>query len=620
LAAWSRSTTSTTIELYKKDNTPVNGTGYTTYTSGGTATVSTTDWGTFSPGTSVTLTASSALFQSGHVGALWRLWEPGKDTGIAQPVATKKVANNDQYTQDGKVYGVTNLAGTSKWDDEWRYPSHESGIIRVRNTEGSRFFDAVYLHDTSVILEVTAYTSTTSVTARVVRNHVPKSVVDSGTTFWEEGAWNGARGYPGVITFHEQRLFAAGSTSDPQTLWASRTGAFEDFLDGPDDDNALVYAIASDKVDVVLWLTSGKTLLLGTASGEYSVAPTSQNEALTPSNVRVARQTPFGSAPVRPVRIGAAVLFGQRNGKAANDARKVRELAYSFQADSYVAPDLTIISEHITGHGVTEFAYQANPDNIVWAVRSDGQLAAVTYEREQEVVGWHRHILGGTFGNGGDAVVERAATIPGDDGDELWLVVKRTIGGQTRRYIEMLTAGLTESSEKKDAIYLDGALTYSGATTTTVSGLMHLEGETVDALADGAAVRDLVVSGGTVTLPNAASLVHVGLRYTSAIETLDLEAGAQAGAAKSRAKRISQVYLSVYRTLGGRLGEAAGTLDDIIYRTPSDPMGSSPALRTELVEFDFPAGWEREARVRFEHDEPYPFLLRGLAVEVNTSG
>ena len=619
-----RNVTSTTFELFDDCGRAVNSTGYGAYTSGGSIGQTVSIWGTYAPGAKVTLTSSESLFSSNMVGTLFRLWEPGQSSAIRSPPlgsAYNVLATGDLYTKNGHVYGIQNLSIGGDWQKINDFPNHKSGTVHFNfNDFIGVNGDVVFLHDSFTVVEITAYTSATVATAVVRTGHVPKSVVTYGTAYWEEGAWNETRGYPGVVGFHEGRLFAAASTDSPQTVWASKTQAFEDFQDGAEDDQALTYTAASGRVDQFKWMMTGKNLVLGTSSSEYVAAASSQNEALTPSNVRMVPQTQYGSASsVQPVRVGNTILFGQRRGTQSNPARKIRELAYSFQEDNFVAADVTIVSDHITGTGITEMTYQADPDSVIYCRREDGQIAGLTYEADQDVKGWHRQILGGIFGNG-DAVVERMATIPGTSADEVWLIVKRTINGATKRYIEVLTPGLLPETDPQDAVYLDSALTYDGTETSTITGLWHLEGETVYALADGAKQGPFTVASGAITLTTAASKVHVGLSYTLVVETTDIEAGAQAGAAKSRQKRISEIFLDLYRSLGGRCGPRGGSIDDIVYRTPSDEMSQAPGLRTGLERFEFPGGWEDKAIIRIEHDEPYPFNLLGIALELSTSG
>lgn len=616
-----RNVTDDTFELWSRYDTPIDGAAYTAYTSGGTATIATTAFGTISPGSTVTLTSSDDLFTSDHVGALFRLWEPGKGTGVAVPVPgdTSDTSNNLNITNDGKVYGMAEPGITTEYLDQWSLPTHDDGAVNIsgKGGDGNTYsYYAVFLHDISCVLEITAVASATSATARVVRNHIPKSIIDEErTNVWEEGAWSGERGYPGEITFFEQRLWAAGSTAEPQKIWASKSGSFEDFQDGADDDAAIIYEIASNKVDVIRWLSPGKVLVIGTASGEYAAAASSRGEALTPSNARITKQTPYGVSGALPVQVANATIFVQRYGKPSNEGRKIREFAYSFESDNFVAPDLTIISEHITNGGIDNLVYQQSPDSVLWSARGDGQLPGMTYEREQEVTGWHRAVLGGT---GVD--VESMAVIPGTYGDELWLAVKRTVDGGTVRYVEYMHPGLQDDDDKQDGVYVDSALTYSGSATATITGLDHLEGETVDVLGDGFVQKGLTVSSGSITLSEAVSEATVGLPYTTIIETLELEGGLRNGSARGQPKRIGKIKLELYRSMGGRYGRNAANMNDILYRDTGDSMGTTPDLYTGLIDTSFDSGWSEKPIVRLEHDDPLPFSVLGIVEEQEVTG
>lgn len=583
--------------------------------SGGT----TTAYSTYAEGaTGITLTATSALFDAAMVGSLFRLFEPGKGTGAGSPQTGAGIANGNFYSNDGKIYGVSNLTGTAIVRSDWTYPTHEEGTVRVLNIPRSNYFDAVYLHDSSCIVKITGYTSSTVVTVTIVKNHMPDSIIREGTSLWEEGAWSSFRGFPSAITLHEQRLWGAAPPDDPQTIWFSRTAGFLNFLDGAEDDHAGSYTIVSDRADPILWMSSGKTMIVGTASGEFSVAASSRGEKLTPSNVTIKLQATRGSSVVRPVRVDDSVLYGQREGNSSNDSLKMRQITYAFSSDSYNSSDRTIISDHITYPGFDTIAYQVTPDAMIWVRRSDGVIPALTYEAEQEVAAWQRAIVP----TGTAAKVLNIETLPGDDGDILYCLVSRTINGATRVHVEKLSQIFTYNDAKEDATCVDSWLTYSGSATTTITGLWHLEGESVDALADGSKVLDLTVTNGTVTLPIAASKVTVGLRYKAIIETLDLDVAAQQGTAKSRPGRVSQVFLQLLFSLGGWVGTAADKMTPIKYRTPSDVMGSSPDLFSGLLKdgVSLPSAWDRKRIIRIEHDEPYPFMVNGLAAELTTNG
>lgn len=579
-----------------------------------------TGYGTLPVGARVVITSVANVFDADHVGGLFRLNEEGGATGVASaPVgdSTKAIGAGNAYTYEGNVYGVGVVSGISTWEKVTRVPDHKSGTVRVY-ASGGGYYDADYLHPGYSVVRITDYVSATEVTAEIVKYHMPQSVFEDGTSFWEEGAWSDYRGYPRAIAFFEQRLWLAGSAGEPTVLWGSRSAAWEDFEDGSEDDDAIVYRLASGSADVIRWLSGGRILTAGTSMGEYAIAASSQNEALTPTNFRANVQTTYGTSTAHPVRVNQAVLYPQRAGNAENDARKLREFAYSFQSDAYGSADITIFAEHVTGDGFDEITYALDPESLIFLRRIDGMLAACTYEREQEVVAWHRHALSGT-----DAEVKAQLVSPGDDGDELWLSVARTVGGVATRSIEVIALAINERTAKQDGIYMDAAVVYTGAATTTISGIGHLEGETVGVVNAGNVETAKTVTGGRITLDRSSGggTVVIGLpAYTMVLEPQALEAGAKAGTAQARAQKISRAWLRVVESLGGSIGTTASDQRPIHYRVASDPMDSSPPLYTGILDLDLPSGWERDGTIRIEHAEPLPFFVAGLVAEVNTSG
>ena len=200
---------------------------------------------------------------------------------------------------------------------------------------------------------------------------------------------SGADNRPSCVSFFEQRLVFANTNNNPQTLWFSKSGDYENFTTGTNADDAMIYTIASNQVNAIQYLKAVRTLIVGTSGGEFTVSADGTDASITPTNVTIKRQSSFGSAGVDAIPAGNAVLFLQKA------RRKIRELAYNFDTDGYVAPDLTILANHITETGVVQMDYQQEPHSIVWAVRTDGVLGGLTYNRLENVVAWHRHILGG---------------------------------------------------------------------------------------------------------------------------------------------------------------------------------------------------------------------------------
>jgi len=607
---------------------------------------SATGYGTHIVGTTCTLTATGSVFHADMVGALFYLGEEGGGTGVDGPPlgdSTVVTVANHTYTAGGNVYGLAGGSGIgASWGWFTRFPEHDSGTVTMigHNSSATAEVTVDFLHPTYCILRITGYTSSTVATAQIVRYQMPQSIVARGTTYWKEGAWSEYRGYPRSVAFYEQRLFLGGSESDPTVLWGSRSGSYEDFEDGSDDNDAIIYRINAGSADVIRWLMSGRVLTAGTSMGEFAISASNNNEALTPSNFKAAPQTTYGTSQCPPIRFNQAVLYPQRSGSTQNAARKIREFAYSFQSDSFDSVDLTVFAEHITGDGIDRMAFQTEPDSMIYARRLDGQLIGCTYERAQEVVAWHRHVLGGT-----GSEFKTLAAIPGETGDELWVSAKVILGDEvdyttedgdsfvdetgelyltedteTVRYVLVSNPPFRDDGDKEDAKILDCMLSYVGDSTTVLSGLYHLRNLDVKVLNEGAVESHTVDADGRITLDTATTKAHVGLPYTAIIETEDFEAGAQGGTAQSRAKRISQIYLRVLNSLGGTYGPDASNQQTIYYRTGADVHGSSPPLRSGLMELDFKGGWERYARVRLEHADPLPWHITGVVAELSVSG
>jgi hypothetical protein len=315
---------------------------------------------------------------------------------------------------------------------------------------------------------IDSFTDSTHITVNIRFGTVPAATtMDS----WRIGVWSATTGYPAAVCFHEDRLTFAGSKSYPDRVMMSNSSDYENFEPTQANGtvvagNAVSFTINSTEINAIQWLVSDeKGLNLGTVGSEWNVRPSSQGEAITPTNVTAKKTTSYGSANVQPVQIGKATMFLQRGG------RKVREMVFFYDVDGYRANDLTLLSEHITGAGITQMALQKLPQQLVWCVRSDGQLAAMNYEREVDTlkVGWCRRVLGsggdllgGADDSGLPAKVESVAVIPSPDGtrDDVWVVVNRYFGGATHRYIEFMTKIFEATDEQADAIFVDAALTY----------------------------------------------------------------------------------------------------------------------------------------------------------------
>lgn len=442
-------------------------------------------------------------------------------------------------------------------------------------------------------------------------NHKPRKLSRTGHTAWTianyaptSDPFTSANNYPACVAFYEERLVFGGTNAKPQTIFATKAGNFEDMTLGVTDDAGFQYTIATDQVNVIRWLSPGDVLAIGTTGGEFTMRSTARDEPVTPTNVQIKRQTTYGSAYLMARPLADTVLFVQRAG------RKLREFAYAFETDGFRANDITILAEHVTASGIIDMAYQAEPDSVLWCVRQDGQVAAMTYERPENVIGWHRHILGGHAGSG-HAVVESVAAIPAPGGhhSQLWLAVRRTIDGATKRYVEFLEESFDQHAAQDDAFFVDCGLSYDGAPATAISGLDHLEGETVAVLADGAAHPDRIVSGGAIVLARSAAKVHVGLPFASKLRTLRPEAGAQDGTAQAKIKRIHKIAVRFFNTLGAKIGPDDARLDLVTFRRGNEPMDAPPSLYSGDKELLFPAGFDSDAQILIVQDQPLPMTV-----------
>lgn len=396
------------------------------------------------------------------------------------------------------------------------------------------------------IVRITGITSGTVATATVV---VPLFAT-TATSFWAEPAFSDFRGQASALALHEQRLFLSGNRSRTMTVWGSQIDDFENFRVGTLDTDGLQITLASGRQNTIEWMISQDSLIIGTNGDEWALGSSDAEKALSPTNIRATNQSRYGSAHIPGIMLAEVVLFIQRNG------RKVREFTYAFESDSWIAADLTLLAEHVTRGTIQEIAYQQQPDAILWCVRGDGQLIGMTYERDQNVVGWHRHTTDGS--------VESVAIIHGNGTeDEVWMIVRRTVGGVSRRYIERFSLfWRTYLDDGNSAAwnYLDSSVRFTNApASTTVTGLSHLEGRTVTVFTNTGTVETKTVSSGAITLSAAATGGVVGLPFTSTLRPMRLNLDLQDGTSQGRKARVHGIIARVYQSRGGEVMTNAGS-------------------------------------------------------------
>lgn len=572
---------------------------------------------------SVNVTASTATFASTDVGRLIELHDGFvKITGFT---STTVVAATVQENADGRTELMPSYtASTISFHEGDPSASGLEHNDRLQDTAGA-FIDEGFKvgqkititgastsnnNETSaIIVKVTDDTLLLAPSSDLTDEAAGSAITINGdltaSTTWALGAFSETTGYPSAVAFYEQRLVFASTTSQPQTLFFSVGGSFEDFAGGIDADDALTYTLGSNQVNIVRYLQAGRVLLVGTSGGEFVVS-SSEDAPLSPTNAVVKRQATYGSANIQPVQVANVTLFVQRA------KRKLRELVFDLNTDSYQAPDLTILAEHITESGIKEMSLQQEPDNVVWCVLENGKFVGMTYRREENVIAWHEHLIGGTFGSDSFGHVESVATIPGDlDEDDTYLVVKRTIGGATKRYVEYFSS-FDFGSDVEDAFFVDSGLTYSGASATSISGLDHLEGQVVSVLVNGAAHPNKTVSSGSITLDFAGTKAHIGLGYNSTLQTMRIDAGGTEGTSQGKTKRIHDVTLRLFRTVGAEIGDATDNLDIIPFRSSANPMGQALPLFSGDKELEFRGGFDTDGFIVVRQAQPLPMTILGI--------
>lgn len=553
----------------------------------------------------VTLTASSAIFTANCVGTQFFL-EQRKTNDIPQWEAGKAVLVNDLRRSDGKTYIALNGATTGGMK-----PVHSVGAVYDGDTGVQwQFQDPGYGW---VTISAVGGGGTTA-TANVV-SQLPYGCVGAGqaTTRWAFSAWSASEGYPTVVTFFRERLtFLRG-----QDGWMSVAGDYENFSRKDSgglitDDMAVVFTISSDRANRIEWACpSDIALLIGTAGDEHALTETTSSNPFGPTNKRALKQSEYGSKHVPEVRVGEGVLYVQKSGRKLRDCT----LAESVN-ERWLSNDVTVLAEHITVGGIVTMAYQQEPDSVVWAGRTDGSLIGFTINRQQDVRGWHLHPLGGV-----SPKVESVIVIPSPAGDrdELWAIISRTIGGTTKRYVEWMEYHYEEGVSRSNAFYVDSGLTYSGAPTSTITGLGHLNGQTVSILADGSTHPTRVVAAGSITLQRPASVVQVGLAYIGILAPMPIDAGSADGTSQGKTQRISKCGIRFYLTGGARYGRDENSqLDRIEMRGGSDHMDAPPPLFTGDKVVSWPDGYEGYGNIAIIQDQPLPCNVVALMPSITT--
>lgn len=397
----------------------------------------------------------------------------------------------------------------------------------------------------------------------------------------KENVWSGTRGWPQTATFHEARLWLGGSTFRPATIWGSKVNFFFDFNTGKArDDEAIDVTLDTDQVNAVTAVFSNRTLQVFTSGGEFSV----QTSPITPSNIAVAPQTSFGTKKVRPISIDGLTLFVQRTGKA------VRNFFFVDESKAFNSSSISVLASHLINDPIELAASRGTTSvdaNYAYIVNSDGTMTVYNTLASEDVQGFTQWVTAGSQIS--IAVVD----------DLLYTYTKRTIGGVDTFFLEREDPSLTTDSSA------------SSTSTDTLTGLGHLEGETVDVIADGSYQGEFVVSGGQVTIERQANLITGGLNFIPLIESMPLNIALQNGPNAALPKRIVRAGVELFESNGVLVNGqrmADKTMGVDVFEPPIPNTG---------LERIFLQGWSVEASLTITQDEPMPMTILATYLEVS---
>ena len=396
--------------------------------------------------------------------------------------------------------------------------------------------------------------------------------------------------YPSTGTYFQGRLWLASTPADRETIWASKSGLPEDFginddtLIPPAPTDATGFTIILQEYGRIEWLLGTKNLLIGTESGEHIA--TSESGILTPSDSQIEKQSAFGSNGMQALQVGEKVFY------LTPDGRKLRGMSYQWEEDNWLSQDLTFISEHIT-QGIGKFsAWAQHPNNFFILILEDGTLAIMTYDRTAKTTGWSHHTFTGLKAL--DISTGRNQGV-----DELVVVGQRVPG-----FIDIETTA--ERLELLDSY----VVTDSIIPNNIVTGLDHLEGETVISLVDGAVDVPRIVIGGQITTQNSGLRIATGLSYTGRLVTLTQDEDKGGNQIRSFKKRWNKVWALM-------LDSKAPIINGVRPpdRTPSTLMdtvepNSSGHFKTVNL------GWDDFGQITIEQDLPVAMFVLAIYGEI----
>lgn len=414
---------------------------------------------------------------------------------------------------------------------------------------------------------------------------------------------------PSICAIHQQRLCAAGTSSNLQKVYMSRTGNYENFYKHRpvQEDGPIEFILASTSIDQIIWISSLRGFFIGTSGGEYQVEGAGgYGSAITPTSRNIYPKSTWGSqVGIRPLEIGSSILHISRQGD------RVNELSYDENTRSFQPNDLSIFAKHLLeGYKVVDWCYRQSPDSTIWIVRDDGVIIVLTYLKEYGIMAWSRQTTDGKFKS-------ITSISNGENQDRIYASVERDINGETKTYLEKLADDWEKDDSIEDAKFLDSHKLYNFETPNdTLTGLGHLEAKEIYALGDGEVFGPLTVENGSVTLAKAVTKAIAGILYVGIVVPVAFEGITKAGTTLGKSKGIGEVSLKIFQSFGGSVSGDGEDYADL--EMPNDIWGGDIELYTGNVPCSLPGSGisEQESLIYLKQDVPFPFHLQSIAADI----
>lgn len=562
-------------------------------------------------GNGITLTGTGNIFDASHIGGVFRIDDRDLSATPVWSVTEEAIQQNAQRRWNGNVYRAV-LAGVAAGPNA---PVHTEGSVSAGWKDASTPYQTwEFLHPGYGFVRITAVVNANSATADVI-SRLPDTVVGAATLRWYPPAWTDAKGWPNVVAFRTPRLlFSRG----PQ-LWATANDDPHDHdLGRADDDDAIAVLIRApdDSLVDIRWMLPAGIMILGTSDLEWMFRMPDFYASLTPK-VGAFDCGSDGSGSSEAVKVDGGIMWVGKTEKRIHYAPAVDAQSQNFDPD-----EISVRAAHIFAPGIARVAWQKDPNRVMWIALKDGTLASLTFMPKQQVCAFARHPRRNFF-------VEDVAVIPGVGGgvDEVYLIVRRTINGRVRRFVEQLANFFTPTDPANPtadgAWFLDCALNFvSGAPVARVTQLAHLEGQTVGVFADGAMQKQKVVIGGAIDLDRDSSNILVGLPIRGYIRDLPRNFSMQGGPTTGAEKTVHDAIVRLKDAGGGRLRvfnpeEDNPDLWESLIETGADDYDRAPPLVTGQIRAQVEGDLSMEAQLEFVSDDAMPCTVLAMSPKID---